>query len=181
MIYLNKQHGFTLVETAVVLVIIGLVMGGIIKATEFIENGRADRFIKDMKGFQGAYYGFNIKRGRYPGDMNGNKHINYDAVGINDGIFFQDLFDAGLTDSYEPEVPVENAGYYFANFLSITESTGLLTGTIRGKSQICATEVKDKYARHLDSKLDDGLHNTGIVRSLTAYGLIDRHTVCYQL
>ena len=56
---------------------------------------------------------------------------------------------------------------------------GPLTGTIRGKSQICATLVKDKYARHLDSKLDDGLYDSGIVRTLNAYGTVERHTVCY--
>lgn len=178
---LNKNSGFTLVEAAVVLVIIGLVLGGVIKATEFIDNARGDRFIIEMEGFQGAYHGYYSHRGEYPGDENDDKRIDIDVVGINDGSFFQDLYEVGLTVSPNPEVPLESAGVYFANFLPLNQATSLTEGTLLGKSQVCATLVKDKYARHLDSKLDDGIFNTGIVRSFNTYGAVERHTVCLQL
>ncbi|MEO1925761.1 MAG: prepilin-type N-terminal cleavage/methylation domain-containing protein, partial [Gammaproteobacteria bacterium] len=37
---INKQKGFTLVEIAIVLVIIGLLLGGILKGQELISSAR---------------------------------------------------------------------------------------------------------------------------------------------
>ena len=36
----RQQAGFTLVEIAIVLVIIGLLLGGVLKGQEMIENGK---------------------------------------------------------------------------------------------------------------------------------------------
>ncbi|MCK5877892.1 MAG: prepilin-type N-terminal cleavage/methylation domain-containing protein, partial [Candidatus Marithrix sp.] len=37
---MNKQHGFTLVEIAIVMVIIGLLLGGVLKGQEIVKNAR---------------------------------------------------------------------------------------------------------------------------------------------
>nr|VFK22490.1 MAG: prepilin-type N-terminal cleavage/methylation domain-containing protein [Candidatus Kentron sp. LPFa] len=37
----QKSSGFTLVEVAIVLVVIGLLLGGILKGQELIDNARA--------------------------------------------------------------------------------------------------------------------------------------------
>ena len=42
------QSGFTLVEIAIVLVIIGLLLGGVLKGQELIENGRVKNATNDM-------------------------------------------------------------------------------------------------------------------------------------
>ena len=177
----KTEAGFTLVEAVVVLVIIGLVLGSIFKVQEFIDNARSDKFITTIQGLQGAYYAFHAIRGEFPGDINGDKRIEYDAVGQNDGTFFQDMFDAGVSYSAIPEMPLEGAGIFYANFLDLNTAPALNVGVIRGVTQLCATLVEDKYARHLDSKLDDGISNTGLIQSLSVYGTVNRHTVCYKL
>ena len=65
----RRQHGFTLVEIAIVLVIVGLLLGGILKGRELIDGARV-RNLADMNaGVQAAYYGFLDRYRQVPGDM----------------------------------------------------------------------------------------------------------------
>ncbi len=65
----DKQSGFTLVELAIVMIIIGLLLGGVLKGQELIENARVTASISQMKGFQAALYSFKDAYGAVPGDM----------------------------------------------------------------------------------------------------------------
>ena len=65
----HRQHGFTLVEIAIVLVVIGLLLGGILKGQDLV-NGARVRNLADMNaGIQAAYYGFMDRYRQVPGDM----------------------------------------------------------------------------------------------------------------
>ena len=65
----RRQHGFTLVEIAIVLVIVGLLLGGVLKGRELIDGARV-RNLADMNaGVQAAYYGFVDRYRQVPGDM----------------------------------------------------------------------------------------------------------------
>ena len=46
----NSQKGFTLVEIAIVLVIIGLLLGGILKGQEMITQAKIKNVIADVTG-----------------------------------------------------------------------------------------------------------------------------------
>ena len=67
---MNKQRGFTLVEIAIVLVIIGLLLGGILKGQELINSARVRNLADTGTGIQAAYYGFIDRYRRVPGDWN---------------------------------------------------------------------------------------------------------------
>jgi prepilin-type N-terminal cleavage/methylation domain-containing protein len=68
---INKQKGFTLVEIAIVLVIIGLLLGGILKGQELINSARVRNMADQSSGIQAAYYGFIDRYRQVPGDMLG--------------------------------------------------------------------------------------------------------------
>lgn len=65
----TKQTGFTLVEIAIVLVIIGLLLGGILKGQELISSARVRNLADTNAGIQAAYYGFIDRYRQVPGDM----------------------------------------------------------------------------------------------------------------
>jgi prepilin-type N-terminal cleavage/methylation domain-containing protein len=65
---LRKQKGFTLVEIAIVLVIIGLLLGGVLKGQEMIENGRIKSVVNDMSGISAAYNSYLDRYHAIPGD-----------------------------------------------------------------------------------------------------------------
>ena len=65
----TKQQGFTLVEIAVVLVIIGLLIGGVLRASELMNSSRASTIVKDQSSMQTAFYGFVDRFKMLPGDL----------------------------------------------------------------------------------------------------------------
>lgn len=62
------QAGFTLVEIAIVLVIIGLLLGGVLKGQELIENGRVKSAANDFNGILAAHNSYFDRYRRLPGD-----------------------------------------------------------------------------------------------------------------
>jgi len=178
----NKEKGFTLVELSMVLLIISLLLGGTFKAVSMVENAKVNRLINDLQGFKVSYYSYFDRLGDYPGNgADFDQFIDYDAVGVSDGTFFQDLYDQGFIKNPEPSAALVDPGIYFATYLPKTGSVGLLTGTILGKNQVCVTLLTKDHARQFDISLDDGVWNTGTIRSDSDFDTAQTHTMCLQI
>lgn len=65
----NQQSGFTLVEIAVVLVLIGLLLGGVLKGQQLINSARVRNMADQNSAIQAAYYSFLDRYRQAPGDM----------------------------------------------------------------------------------------------------------------
>src|SRR3989337_1728986 len=63
-----RQTGFTLVEIAIVLVIIGFLLGGILKGQEMITQAKIKNVVADFSGVSAAYYGYQDRYRAIPGD-----------------------------------------------------------------------------------------------------------------
>lgn len=66
---LNAQKGFTLVELAIVLTIIGLLLGGILKGRQLMQNARITATIAQIGAIEAATTTFMDTQGSLPGDM----------------------------------------------------------------------------------------------------------------
>jgi prepilin-type N-terminal cleavage/methylation domain-containing protein len=89
-----KSKGFTLIEIAIVLVIIGLLLGGVLKGQELITGARVRNLISQQDGIKAAFFGFQDRFRALPGDYgaattnigtadangNGNGRIENDAT-----------------------------------------------------------------------------------------------------
>src|SRR6185436_14812631 len=67
----STQAGFTLVEIAIVLVIIGLLLGGILKGQEMITQARIKNAINDFNGITVAVTSYQDRYRGLPGDDKG--------------------------------------------------------------------------------------------------------------
>lgn len=73
----QKQSGFTLIEIAIVLVIIGLLLGGVLKGQELINSAKVKNLATDFKNIPVNIYGYQDKFRALPGDDAGVvAHIN---------------------------------------------------------------------------------------------------------
>ncbi|MGB0866238.1 MAG: prepilin-type N-terminal cleavage/methylation domain-containing protein, partial [Granulosicoccaceae bacterium] len=66
---MKKQQGFTLVEIALVLVVIGLILGGLLKGQALIDNARARSMATQIDNVSAAWYGFVDRYRALPGDF----------------------------------------------------------------------------------------------------------------
>jgi prepilin-type N-terminal cleavage/methylation domain-containing protein len=112
--YGDIQRGFTLVEIAIVLVIIGLLIGGILRGQELISSARVRNIVSQQTSIQAAFFGFLDRYKAMPGDLNaiqaalvnGNTQAAFGTTGstAGDGVisvfdtvsFFNNLAQAGF-------------------------------------------------------------------------------------
>src|SRR5688572_8462736 len=64
----HRDSGFTLIEIAIVLVIIGLLLGGVLKGQELITGARVRNLVQQQDGVKAAYFGFLDRYRSLPGD-----------------------------------------------------------------------------------------------------------------
>ncbi len=79
----KQQSGFTLVEIAIVLVIIGLLLGGVLKGQELINSAKVKNMIGDFRTVSSLVYAYQDRFKAFPGDQN-EKQLK-DAFGDSAG------------------------------------------------------------------------------------------------
>jgi len=77
---MRNNKGFTLVELAIVLVIIGIILGAVLKGQDLIDNAKAKRLVDDTKGLVAIAYTFYDRYGRFPGDCDNDGDVNYATI-----------------------------------------------------------------------------------------------------
>ena len=82
---MNREHGFTLIEIAIVLVIIGLLLGGVLKGQELITSARVRNLISQQDGVKAAFFGFVDRYRAYPGDYGQATATIPGCTGCKDG------------------------------------------------------------------------------------------------
>ncbi|MBI5641422.1 MAG: prepilin-type N-terminal cleavage/methylation domain-containing protein [Nitrospirae bacterium] len=84
---MRSEKGFTLVELAIVLVIIGIILGAVLKGQDLINNAKAKRLVSDTQGLTAIAYTFSDRYGRFPGDCDNDGDLNYAALNATTAAF----------------------------------------------------------------------------------------------
>lgn len=188
----SQQSGFTLVEIAIVLVIIGLLLGGILKGQELINSAKVKNFATDFRTVPTYIYGYQDKFKALPGDdgaatthlagcaapcANGNANgvINgaWDSVTATDESwqFWGHIRKANLAPGPDTWAAAANTDPYAPKNVEGgrlgLQSGGVITG-MTGTYSLCSSAILGKFAKQLDIQMDDGNTNSGSMRSATS-------------
>lgn len=161
---MKNQKGFTLVEIAIVLVIIGLLLGALLKGTEMINSAKIKRVVKQADEIRAAALTYQDLYKYLPGD---------DPAPIAPGV-------AGDGDG---QIDAGETGQFFVHLQSRNLITGAYTGAnypthaFGGNVQVLWVAVSARtinwiqflnmpgaYALIIDTKYDDGVNTTGSIR-----------------
>jgi prepilin-type N-terminal cleavage/methylation domain-containing protein len=183
----RKQKGFTLVEIAIVLVIIGLLLGGILKGQEMINQAKIKNVVADFSGISAAYYGYQDRYRAIPGDDSGAAGRWTGATaGNGNGVVAGAYNSATATDESRLWWDhLRRAGFVSGSgtaqpFNAATGQLGVQTGDTAGAAAlgsdasgtggfsgliICSANLPDKIGIAVDTQMDDGVPRTGTVRA----------------
>jgi len=76
---MGGTKGFTLIELAIVLVIIGIIIGAVLKGQDLIENARYKKYTNNVKQFETFVWSFLDRKGYFPGDGDKDGKISGDV------------------------------------------------------------------------------------------------------
>jgi prepilin-type N-terminal cleavage/methylation domain-containing protein len=191
---LKKQTGFTLVEIAIVLVIVGLLIGGVLKGQEMITNAKLKRIESDNAGIAAAMFSYQDRYLQLPGDDSnaGGRFDFYSLGGITTAANGNGNGLIGIGSDWAPVVANANtmvaASPEPSKFFGHLRAAGLIPGgsgtdttrpsnayggqigiqngglTIAGHVTVFG-QIEGSIARILEARLDDGSPVTGRMQS----------------
>ena len=196
----TKQTGFTLVEIAIVLVIIGLLLGGILKGQEMITQAKIKNVVNDFNGITAAVNSYQDRyralpgddlnaAGRWAGAISGDGNGQLCAGACASPPVAPNLYNNAVTTTVAaPEVNLFWWHLRLAGFVGGTTAAGagssasqpsnaasgimgVQTGGMSFTSNIvCSSNLPDKIAIAVDTQMDDSNSTTGQVRGLIQAG-----------
>jgi prepilin-type N-terminal cleavage/methylation domain-containing protein len=182
----RRQSGFTLIEIAIVLVIIGLLLGGILKGQELINSARVKSLATDFRNIPVFIYGYQDKFRALPGDDSavvahvggtlattgstpGNGTIDgawdSDTTTHESFLFWQHIRLAGLAPGSTNTAASDYEPLNAVGGRVGIQSTKPFTSMNIGTWFICSGAITGKFAKQLDSQLDDGDTDAGSMQA----------------
>ena len=192
-----KQKGFTLVEIAIVLVIVGLLIGGVLKGQEMITNAKLKRIESDNAGILAALYSYQDRYLQLPGDdadaegrfdayvaldnPNGNSDgaIGLGATPLEDwNLAITTAWADGTQETLKFFAHLRAAGLIAGGALDSARPVnayggqiGIQDGALAMSGQVTIFgNIDGPIARILDARLDDGASNLGRVQAQVVGG-----------
>jgi prepilin-type N-terminal cleavage/methylation domain-containing protein len=181
----KKEKGFTLIEIAIVIVIIGLLAGGVLKGLEILEDSRTQKAIEQMRSLQSAWFGYISRYQQIPGnDSQAQEFFGTDATnGDGDGtlseteqpLVWQHLHLAGIIQGSGNNATSTPWGNAFSFSYDSTAKQHLL----------CIANLLGSRAIIIDRRVDDGTANTGTLfgsgQTEANYDAETTYTFCSKL
>lgn len=191
----RRQKGFTLVEIAIVLVIIGLLLGGVLKGQQLIFNSRIKATYNLSRELGAAVNGYMDRYRALPGDDPNAANHGFTAqtgitivAGDSNGLIgaagggapacatnsaleqCQALYHLRLAGfiSGSDTLPATHA-FGGQVVLSRLDIFGIATWAAAPAPGICWQNLTNEVALAIDQAYDDGFAATGTIRGTTAY------------
>ena len=182
------SKGFTLIEIAIVLVIIGLLLGGVLKGQELITGARVRNLISQQDGIKAAFFGFQDRFRALPGDYasastninnvslngNGNGRIESNAAApaftheeilawnhLTSAGFLNGSFTTASGDALATDANNPKNPYSVYIQIIYDQNWGVTGNTVLKHNLKTGSQVPVEIIAEVDRKIDDGLPYAG--------------------
>jgi prepilin-type N-terminal cleavage/methylation domain-containing protein len=174
----SKQQGFTLVEIAIVLVIIGLLMTGVLKGQELVTQARAKNIANDLNSVAAAVYTYQDRYKALPGDDNGAQGrwgLSAGQNGDRNGLLSTSNAN-GADETLLFWLHLRRAGVITGDASSSAAPLNAVNGTTIAMMDaagfsglvLCTNALPGRIAETVDNQFDDGKPNAGTVHATVA-------------
>lgn len=181
----RNEAGYTLIEMAIVLAIIGLLLGGVLKGQALLDSARVKNLANDFRNVPVMHYAYQDKFRALPGDdAKAALHVGDGAASVSDGNgngVIDGAWDAASGESFQYWQHVRLAGLAAGKTLTsaadyrpgnasggrvgVTGINNRPIATLPGGFFVCSDGIAGKDARQLDVMLDDGDTASGAMQA----------------
>ena len=177
----SSAQGFTLVELAIVLVIIGIIIGAVMKGQDLIDNARAKKVTTTVNTWNMLTWAYMDRKGRFPGDSGRNGLIGDSAGEQTAAASAIGEMAASGTFTNPPDNPIAIGSYQFYVYIGYDSTGTNKNAVVICKISTCATVFtldELKLIEAVDTAID-GLSDAGLgqFRGATAVTLVGSGTV----
>ncbi|WP_457600135.1 prepilin-type N-terminal cleavage/methylation domain-containing protein [Hydrogenivirga sp.] len=158
---MNRNKGFTLIELAIVLVIIGIIIGMVLKGQDLIQNARIKSFVNKVRAWETYVWIYFDRKGKFPGDDDRNGIIADETTSTS--TVKQDLIGANFANPpYEGTTGSEinaitlgsNTFYVFLGHNGATPKKNVMVICVTNDCTGTFTQEQVAFAEGLDTSLD---------------------------
>ncbi len=150
---MKEQKGFTLIELAIVLVIIGIIIGAVLKGQDLIESARIKRFDNSLREWETAVWTYVDRQGVFPGDSNGDGIIGNTATEETAWEYIEDANFINNPDSNPMTIGSLQWFTFFGNDGQTTPKN-LMIACANVTCTALFDETYVKYAQSFDTVID---------------------------
>lgn len=187
---MKRNLGFTLIEIAIVLAIIGLLLGSVLKGQQMVFNSRVRSIINEFNSVTAARLAYIDRYRQIPGDDdtararwglkgikngNGNRKIDgtWNDSNAETGIFWHHLRNEGLlTGARTGDASFAMPRNAFEGDFGVQNGAFALSGDV-----FCQSNIPPKAAMIIDARIDDDIgdgegSDTGSVQAALDGGVV---------
>jgi hypothetical protein len=190
--FVSKQRGFGVNETLIGFVLIAVIIIGVWMGQRTIQNARITNTVNDISYYQSQFQSYLQQYGAIPGDdadapKRFSAIVSPTPVGDGDGIL------GGTFDSINPR---DESRLLWADMRGahLVRAAGVSEGSITNQPRnpfngiygfqngafgntfstvvLCLNKVPGSAAQAIDSKLDDGLSDSGNIQAIKSSGIV---------
>jgi prepilin-type N-terminal cleavage/methylation domain-containing protein len=183
----NSHSGFSLIELAIVLLVIGLLLSGILKGQELLNSTKTKSLLADFTNASRLVYSYQDRYRRLPGDdPSADAHVGVSSTSNGNG---DNQIDGHWDDAPSGGVcPSEACNLWLhvrlagldggttvidSNYQPTNSEGGPLgvasTAPVAGWAGnffVCSGGIQGRFARQIDVAIDDGATHAGSVRAI---------------
>ncbi|PID55273.1 hypothetical protein CSB45_16325 [candidate division KSB3 bacterium] len=172
----SNSKGFTLIEMAIVLVIIGLILGAVTKGKDMVESARQKKFYNSViRGWQLAFINYTDRTGLMLADARNDTNAKTESTSSRDNRISGNIANAiAQLEAVGFEPPTSSPFVSFGN-----RTISLSLGYTGGKNWMGCNAIPKKLAIALDTIIDGEMDqdNGSVTYTVSESGTVTGFTV----